>query len=404
MMIPILGQPHYSNPRFQGQWATRCAQEKLLNEDELKSSLDAEKPLGKATPYIGERLPKVFFSPVGNKNHQKQAILKTLDIVSGGLRQFDVGLYRSAGFIQPFKFPPLRVKLGNKMARLTYLGSGNFGSAFNLSIGGQQFTFKTFFKRHRDLLYSGPYSEAALGEFITAQNVCNMPHLLVANPQAGWQLTEFIGPNFKNTHAHGPRWQELGLKVLDPVANQDNEKTDGNNVKYRIDYGHLTTEQRRRPLFPRPQVEFLFSHLGPDHFVPLKAYWQLFKQLPEVREQLFRNLGCLSPKNRLKVIQRVLKDPEFADYPTQDFFKAKVLTEKAILPLFRFLSIHPNPAVRSKAIFNPTSWPEAEKQKIFEPIWNAQPEFIPFLIYRGRYDLLPGFLKRHSPMLTLATP
>jgi hypothetical protein len=380
--------------RFYGKDATRQAEASLLSGKQLKTAVQGELKQG-ANPYIGDRLTDVFFDPAYDYIEQKKQILSTLNRISQCLCLFDVALYKLAGFDNELKLPLMTLQLGVKKAQLQYIGSGNFGAVFKLSLGNHHFAFKTFFKRHEELLHSGPYSEAALGAFITAKNVCNMPHLLVANPQAEWQLSEFIDSEYVDESRKGPTWQDLGFRVLDPLINLDNERQSKSLTPYRIDYGHMTTVDRNAGSEKiHPDVEVVFSNLDETGFVPIEAYWGLFSTIPETREQLFRNLGCLHPKNRLWVIKRALDYPEVKDFPTQSFFETHILEEKDVLPLFKILLRHPDPSVRAKAIFNPKSWSEKRKRNIFQKIWETQTEFTPFLIYLGQLDRLPHFLRQ----------
>lgn len=314
---------------FSGRFATLTAQTQLLNDHELKLTLEVEKNrLGRqATPYIGKTLPRGFFSPHLQNNpnallREQSRILAQLNKVASTLSQLDIGLYRMAGFDYPFTLPPFHLKLGQQHTILHYLGSGNFGSAFKLVINIESYVFKVFYPRHSELLFSGPYNEAALGAYITAKNVRNMPHLFMANPQARWQLTEYIDKQFDNPHPQGPSWQDLNLQILDPQYNADNEKKDKHGLSHRIDYGHLTTTTRQRPILP-DTVKTLFRTLDESHHVDKHAYWQLFKTHPEYRGLLLSNLGCLAPANRLPMLEHALAYPEVQDFPPQAFFSSQ---------------------------------------------------------------------------------
>lgn len=377
--------PYYkAGMPFQGKFATTQARQKLLNDQELKAFLSEEND-----PYIENYLPDVFFDKTIDLSHQKQTILKRLDSTAKLLSQIDVALYKSAGFDKKLNLPPMELDLGSKKATLTYAGSGNFGSVFKLSIGQEQFAFKAFFKRDSEFLFSGPYNESALGCYITAKNVRNMPHLIAANPQNGWIMSEFIDENFENPHFEGPKWQNLDMTVFDPFT--DNELKDDLGNKYRVDYGHLSNSERKKPALPLKISQLLTKHKEKE-CIPLDEYWDLFTSCPELRSRLIDKLICIAPENRLNVINKALHYPETKYYPIHDFFKADALSEKDILPLFNILLKHPDKTVRARAIF--ASLPEDKKQELYS-IWNKRPEFIPFLIYLGHQELLPEFLSKN---------
>ena len=366
-----------SRLRIYSAAATGAAESRLLNEDEIRASFLPDEN----RKYLGKGVPDSLISFLPEGESTEEEFLAGLDALSAKLRLFDFAVYRREGFHIEFRPDVVDMRIAGAPFRLTYAGSGNFGLAFRMDFGSESLLLKTFYHCSRDLLFSGPFSEAALGIFVTAKGVRNMPHLFAANPYAGWLLTEFISREKHPSRSGGPTWQDLGLYSMDPGKDGHNEiDIDGDCAPWRFDYGHLSHSGRVRDK-RHPEMEELCSSFEGNRFLSEEAFREKFERIPQARFSLFRHLGCLAPEKRLPVLSWALQHPEVKYFRVHDFFETKALARSDAAEVFRILMRHPEPTVRGRAIFNLATFNPAERRLVIR-MWEELPEFTPFSIFR----------------------
>jgi hypothetical protein len=368
-------------PRFQGLTATARAEATLLNGRQLQEVLSID-----TTPYVGRSLPPLF------PPDKKTSAYAELDHLAEVLKGFDVALFRMAGFSQPFTLPPLAVTLGGVPARLDFVGAGNFGLVFKLTANGQSAALKVFFPRHRELYDSGPYSETATGVYLTSRHVQNTPRLWMANPGAGWMLSDFVDATYQPRleALGGPTWESLGFEAIDAEV-KENQIQGAHHQQFRPDFGHLSHPNRSADMIPAPLAQLFIVEYGRKE-VPTKKVLALLHAEPSVRPMILERLRQVNPADRLQVIREALRYPEFRHFTWQEFFQFGTLTEAQLAEWFQILMAHPDPAVRAKAVMFPPNNPELLAQ--MQRVWKSRPEFLPFRIAQGETDLLFEYLQR----------
>jgi len=357
----------------------------LLNEKEMQILLDGSRERQSGERYLGS-LP-LPFAP-------EDVTLKHMDRLASLLQLFEMELYRRAGI--HIEKPDMEsfVRLGGLIVYVKYLGSGNFGSAFQLTTPENSFVLKTYYRRNYELLHSGPYSEAALGAFVTRKHVRDMPRMYIANPSQGWLLTEFVDPNWQPINPDGPSWKDLSLQSLDPSGGPQNEIQLSDGRKCRIDYGHLTAPYRKKNCDEGIEgvKKEAFSVLVGE-YASFDNYCGLFERYPAARHSLFASLKVLPPERRMEFFEVAMNCDEVKYFPVQDFFLVKAFTPADIMRMFTILLRHQDPIVRARAIFD-TSAVAPDEKKIMERAWEEFPEFEPFRIYRSKGYGFKRFLER----------
>ncbi len=344
----------------------------LLNEREMRGLLDKESQSGGM--YLGS-LP-LPFTP-------EDATLKHIDRLASRLQLFEMELYSRAG-IHPEK-PEMEsfVQLGGLIVHVKYLGSGNFGSAFQLATPEKSFVLKTYYRRNYELLHSGPYSEAALGAFVTRRQVRDMPRMYIAHPAQGWLLTELVDSNWQPANPEGPSWKELSLRSLDPSGGLQNEIPLANGRTCRIDYGHLTAPYRKKNLDETSEaVKKEAFRILDGEYASFDNYCSLFEKYPEARHSLFASLKVLSPERRMEFLEYALNYDEVKYFPVHDFFLVKAFAPKDAIRMFTILMRHKDLVVRARSVFDTSSVAPFES-RIMVRAWEEFPVFEPLRIYRS---------------------
>lgn len=361
--------------------ATFEAGRRILDEQELRLLIERDIRINGSGGCIGNGLPRELVP--GAAPESEFAALEAIDALASGLRLFEFKLYRQAGFEVEFRPEPVDIVLAGVEAVLSYAGAGNFGSAFRIECAGENFVLKVFYHCGAELLFSGPYSEAALGAFVTAKKVRDMPAMFAANPAEGWLLTEYVDENWTPRNPHGPSWRDYSLQSMDPNGGPQNEMALKSGGSCRVDYGHLKSPERRKPE-RSPAVDSAFEVFEGDGrpFVSADHYCAVIDRYPETRFALMKHLGCIAPEKRFDVIARGLSYDEAKYFPTQDYFEAKSLRKEDVMLLFGLLLRHSDPTVRARAVFN-LSWMSEHDALLVERIWSECPEFEPFRIYRN---------------------
>lgn len=232
--MPIASAPfslHYptnSTIRFQGQRATRLAQQTLLSDmeqyEKLKHALQSDD-----TPYLGQ-LPQEFtLSGILNQKQALQAldgITKKLWLCQRQVRSDVPGFsIKPAGtvslsnrFLMAFNQIEPADMLWQKAA-IEVLGDGGAGIVYKFTLDDKSFALKTISLGWlTDLNDFTPFNEAANGLFFTALGVRDMSRFYAANPFTGWLVTEYIGPDADLSKRQGVLLQELGYHLHDNKA------------------------------------------------------------------------------------------------------------------------------------------------------------------------------------------
>ena len=314
-----------------------------------------------------------------------EVVLEILGEFAKLLRPYEEALYRAQGYACNFTFPRMVVSNSVNSLAFEYLGSGHYGTAFKVSYANaQDLVLKVFYPssgEHR--FFSGPYSETALGIYVSGQQVSNMPHLLAANPTQGWLLTEFVSGEFRSQTSNGPTWQQLGLVALDQANSKHNNISDAQGQLCRVDYGHLTNKERQALESCSSEVaEVMLGCRRHKNFLSGKEFLGLLADNKESRGYLFGQLVCVAPEDRLAVLEYCSCFSEFLYFPVQDYFEAKVFESDQTLAVFNILMQSTDPLMRSKAVFSTKGLIDSDRIKL-EKTWAELPEFAYFRMYRG---------------------
>lgn len=367
------------------------AEAELLSGDQLEALWRPE--IGSyASPTAGA----AALAALGLAGARRELTLK-LDEVADCLRPFEFGYYRHLGFLKDSEaglLPPLRLDVGGKTLELEYVGSGYFGSVYKLGAGeGASYALKVFYQRALEHGFSGPWNEAALGMYVTAQNVSDMPHLCLANPRKGWLLSEFVDERFESAHPQGPSWKALGLISYDPHKDGENILAGKWGCPYRVDYGHLASRARQNGTPQNDAVAKLVQSAGADGAITKGAFLDLFVNDASARRYLMPHLGRLHESDRFEALSEMCSFPEADFFPLQDYMEKGVLPASRTIDLFDLLMKNKDPAVRGQAIFDISKISREEVNHLGNA-WYTRPEFTPFMIYLGQKrfesDYLPG--------------
>ena len=321
--------------------------------------------------------------------HAPQAFFDLMARLAGELASLEAGRYEMLGFPNKLNLPEFHVVCAGTPLQLSYVGSGCFGTVFRLKGAGQEtFAFKVYHRRNAELGFSGPFGETALGLYVTAHDVRDMPHLCLADPWHGWLLAEFIHDDFRRTDNTGPSWQDLGLQALD----------NGNVIQtawgdfFRVDYGHLASHQRRQPerAAMKEQVQALRTR---REYLTSEQFMALFEKNPRDRRYLCGQLRCVQPDQRLNAVERMLEFEEMKFFPVQDYLSAGLLPLENTRDLFKLLMSASDPSLRSQAIFDVRGLCEEDRSYLMHA-WSEKPEFIAFQAYCGDPDVTRAWLTR----------
>ena len=306
---------------------------------------------------------------------------EALNHLSSTLRGREIGLYEELGFSGQAADSSLTLHHlpGNPTYPVTYLGSGHHGSVYRIeTTDGSAYALKVFYRRDTERDFSGPYSEAALGAFITAQQVSDMPWLCLAQPAHGWILTEFIDDAYRSKNPAGPAWSSLGLITMDPQRDESNSIETSRGFQFRVDYGHLITEeQREHASHIRTR---LLATISQGEHISKEDYLNLYQAHPDNRHELADALFLVPGEDRLEVLTTLYRYPDMQYYLVSDYQKAQVFQSDEIIPLFQLMMKHSNPLVRSQAVFDLRTL-SAETADYLREQWKQHHEFSDFMKY-----------------------
>lgn len=334
----------------------------LLNEDQFRA-------------YYPEG--KIFFPPVKRSPAEFAALTRAAKECSRfarAVRCIDFGLYRRCNMRSKDQLLRQQLKMREGALRFQLLGTGQLGSAFKIQgLGTRAAVLKVFYHRHCDHpLFSGPYSETALGMYITARGVSNMPHIQCAAPEYGWIMSEFVNEEFESSSPAGPRWQDIGFRALDLKRREDNFIRGHGEVEYRVDYGHLTTRERK-DCGISDGIKCYFPDKG--KYISGERFLELMDSFPESRAKFFGELRLVKPEERLGTIERFFNYPEMQGFPVQDYFLVKLLPPESVGAVFDIMSAHRSSLVRSGAVFNLENVDAAVRKRVLGA-WNHADAFL----------------------------
>ena len=279
--------------------------------------------------------------------------------------------------------PEMKINVVNVTLNAEYVAAGHFASVYKISSGsGPAFALKVYYQRNAEDFSSGPWSETALGIYVTAQDVSNMPHLCIANPERGWLLAEFVDSHYHSPTPDGPTWADLGLRAFDNAPEGPNEVPLTEARKMRVDYGHMATKEREQLYIQDDLRATLLKLKGAAPHVPSEAFLELFWSRPELRKHLLIELGCLAPEHRLPVLKEAFDAPEAEFLALQDYVLSGLISADKTRELFDLLMTHPNPSYRAQGIFDIRNIAKEDANYLGEN-WYGKQEFLPFLIFLG---------------------
>ncbi len=351
----------------------------LLNEDQCKARY----------PDAQIFLPPSLKSPEKYLKH-----FRTLSAFAHAVKKIDFGLYKANALKVNDRLLRKHLQFHERALYFELLGTGQLGLAFKVTgIQAAPAVLKVFYPRHADHVnFSGPFSETALGLFITAQGVSNMPHLILGCPSEGWQLTELISTEYQSPTPDGPRWQDLGLRPLDL------KKRDGNFIRLpsganvRVDYGHLTSEDRTRCTLSDEVLRELPSR---GEYISKKRFVSLLERFPHERTKLFGMLRCIEANERLDAIKSFYNFVEMEAFPVQEYLIMGLIPCSAIAPLYQFLREHHSPLVRGRAVFNLAHLPLERRRAILRD-WSHSPDFLELRVGLGKSDAFAEWMSRNE--------
>lgn len=359
--------------------STKWAEQSLISGEELRQSC------GGNLNYVSSNLEQKALRSLGLPGRERQ-VFEALSAFADTLRPFEIGAYQERGFLRSVDsiiVPTMHIKLPLATLKAEFVGAGHFASVFKISSeSGKAFALKVYYQRNCEDFTSGPWSESALGIYITAKGVRNMPHLCLACPERGWILTEFVDSQYQSPTPLGPTWTDLGLCAFDNAKKDPNEVTLQTGQKMRVDYGHMATKEQGKLPQSTQIREKLLQIRGENEYVPAKAFLQLFWSEPQLRKSLLFELACLAPEDRLAVLKEALGAPQAEYLSLPDYLPNGVIAREKTRELFDLLMTHPNPQYRAQGIFDIRKLSTEDANYLGEN-WYAKPEFLPFLVYLG---------------------
>lgn len=254
-----------------------------------------------------------------------------------------------------------------------------FGTVFRLSPPkGPAFALKVFYRRPFELEFSGAWSEAALGAYVTAKGVSNMPHLCAANPAAGWILSEFVDGDYESSTPSGPTWSELGLITLDYQKDADNLLCNSLGEEFRVDFGSLTSKERAQPELE--QALKRLSSIGSKGGLTSEEFVELLEENPELRGHLSSRLSWVRPDERLAAVAGMLEYSECQFFPLQEYITSGLLPSESAVKLFDLKMGCSDSLVRAQAIFSLDGLSDVDAEYL-RAQWRQRPEFESFRRY-----------------------
>lgn len=359
----------------QQQW--REAEERLLNNEELKEI--AEKASVRSPYYVSSGCGCRALESLSLG--EPLQLLKRLDCLAEELASLEIGFYQTLGF--DFDQAAYSFDLNNSINpefsfNIEYVASGFFGSVYKLSAAdGRTYALKAFYRRSFELEFSGPWNEAALGVYVTAQHVSNMPHLCAANPAAGWLLSEFVDADYENPTPDGPTWAELGLITLDYQKDADNLLHNRWGAEFRVDFGHLTTLSRNKPAAFKLLKQIREGQPGK---FSRSQFMKIFKANQNIRGELCGKLAWVRPQERIQTLHDMFRYSESKFFPLQEYISSGVLPPEDTLSLFSLKMQSDDRNVRAQAIFDLRKLQAAEAAFLKQE-WLQRGEFEAFRRY-----------------------
>lgn len=374
--------------RFSGVQASRQASQAYLSGEGLRQVLLKEK----TTPSI---LPEdefdgvvnlAFKTPLFPSSQNRHAVVQRLDQLANLFCSFQLGILKELKLLSEGdkaqllqQFPRLQISLPGmkgqeQVGHLQLKGFGHFGVVFKLSIGDANYAFKCFYPAHREIMNSGPYGEVAMAAYLTGKGVSNMPLLIAANPDSGWQLCEWVDQDWIQNalpRRTGPVWQSLGLTVLDSHIKENEVATTSGTNPVRLDYGHMNFGPYQSPKLD-DRVKALFKTREETGFISAKAFLDLFETTPTLRTVLAENLMCLAPQKRVAILKNILVAPELKDFTLFDLLTVKAVSPSQIEELLPWLMSHPNPEIQKKTLL-PLENLSHEAQETLRQFWATCP-------------------------------
>ena len=325
-----------------------------------------------------------------NAETSTSKFLNDLNQLTTMLQRFEFGVYSALGFMPGTEtkiYNEKNVSLASQNYSLCYIGSGNFGSTYRLiADNDHHYALKVYYKRGGDCFTSGAWSETALGIYITAQSVRNMPHLCLANPHYDWILSQFVDSQFSSSVFFGPTYADLQLISCDSRTDllaDSNLILGAEGESYRVDYGHLCSESRAmRSDSAKLDLELKNSQIF-DKFLSKEVFVKLFDANPHYRSPLLYQLATLvSEQDRLKVLTTLFNYDEVKFFPFYFYLNSGTIDYRFTRDIFNLLIEDQSPIVRSKAVFDIRGLSNEDK-KYMQQYWDSASEFAPFREFIG---------------------
>jgi hypothetical protein len=381
--------------QFRGVQASRQASQTYLSGVGLRQALLEERT---AQSNLPESLQQDHFEGVANltldsvvfpSSQSRQEVVNCLNQLASLFCPFQLGILKEMKMlpdesqkseVQLLKqFPVLHVSLPGRngqerLAQLKLKGFGHFGLVFKLTVDDCDFAFKCFYPAHRELMNSGPYGEAAMAAYLAGKDVSNMPRLVAANPEAGWQLCEWVDQTWLEKQLpqrKGPAWQSLGLTVLDSHIKENEVSTAPGTNPVRLDYGHMNFGPYQSPPLDA-RVKDLFKTREESGYVSAKAYLALFESTPTLRTVLAENLMCLDPQKKVNILKTILVAPELKNFSLSDLLSVTALSPAQIEELLPWLMAHPRPEIQNMTLL-PLEKLSPDAQGKLRQFWATSP-------------------------------
>lgn len=350
---------------------------------------------GADSAYISPECGRRTADDLGIRDGNIEPLIEHLTLASHKLRAFEFGFYRHLGFLKDSEvgiFPDLSISVNGLKINVRYIGSGYFGSVFKVSSDtGKSYALKIFYRRATEYQHSGPWNETALGIYLSAQRVSNMPHLCLANPARGWILSEYVDQSYQSPSPDGPTYQALGLKVFDQERDKENQLLGAAGQPLRVDYGHLGLNISDQNQDEETVRKILTKYADPRGVVDSTSFLQYYREAPQAREYLLKFLARVPKNKRMTTLSEMLQYPEADYFTVQDYLAKGVIPADNTLLLFNLLMKNSDPYVRGQAIFDIRGLPK-DDISIMGKIWSTQPEFTPFMVYLGQKKVEDNFL------------
>ncbi|MBY0405964.1 MAG: hypothetical protein K2X66_18825 [Cyanobacteria bacterium] len=341
-----------------------------------------------STPYIG-KLPPVFVQLMKETQESPKQIYQALDELIPILR----GLKSEEGVFQ--------FQIGRSQTPITlkFIGSGAFGSVYNLSFKDQHFALKVY---HCNNLASshGTFGESSTGLYLGKRPMKDIAQFYFGNPKAGWGVYELISKDMRSHSRSGQSIHSLPMILGD-------EHEDNNINDIRVDYGGLSKgvrpknfdDYKKAMAFKDPTVQALAASkiwtlpyefrekafqmaMDINHStVQGKATSTIWSLPDDIRKKAFQmamdtnnpivqahvssNISNLPENFRIGIFQMLMgtKDPTVQ---AQAAFNISKLPEDFRKEAFQMAMDTNNPTVQANAAFNISNLPEDFRKEAFQ--------------------------------------